>query len=127
MQTLNINDVYTTPCLSTHFPTVDFFEGITLDPSSITANQVTNASVKGSNLFPDVVFDYCNVTFTYAHNGRGNQVVLTYWLPTPNTFQNPLVQWLVQNFWPRPPYSACINTRLLIGPVVSQRALYPLV
>ena len=88
VRALSMSDICTTSYLSTHFPAVDFFEGITLDPSSITANQVTNASVKGNNFYPDAVFDYCNVTFTYAHNGRGDQVVLTYWLPTPNTFQN---------------------------------------
>lgn len=37
--------------------------------------------------FPDATYDYCNVTFSYAHNGRGDNVNLQYWLPSPTNFQ----------------------------------------
>ncbi|KFZ11505.1 hypothetical protein V501_04735 [Pseudogymnoascus sp. VKM F-4519 (FW-2642)] len=62
--------------------------GIVIDSSSVTANIVTDASVNGDNNFPDAVFDYCNVTFAYSHNGADDQVHVWYWLPTPDTFKN---------------------------------------
>lgn len=42
-------------------------------------------------MYPNGVYDYCSVTFSYAHAGRGDSVVLTLWLPTPDNFQN---RWL---------------------------------
>jgi tannase len=50
--------------------------GITLDPTSATANTVYNASVSGEDFFPDATFDYCIVTVAYSHNGRDDQVPL---------------------------------------------------
>ena len=85
---VTLNDICTSTYLATHFPDVDFYAGITLEPDSITANAVYNASSTGNYFFPDVTFDYCNVTFKYSHNGRDDSVLLTYWLPTPATFGN---------------------------------------
>lgn len=62
--------------------------GIVIDSSSVTANIVTDASANGDNNFPDAVFDYCNVTFAYSHNGVDDQVHVWYRLPTPDTFKN---------------------------------------
>ncbi|KFY68189.1 hypothetical protein V498_10724 [Pseudogymnoascus sp. VKM F-4517 (FW-2822)] len=54
----------------------------------ITANIVTGASTNGDNNFPDAVFNYCNVTFAYSHNGADDQVQVWHWLPTPYTYKN---------------------------------------
>jgi tannase len=62
--------------------------GITMDSTSVTANAVYNASVSGEGFFPDATFDYCNVTVAYSHNGRNDQVLLQWWLATPDNFQN---------------------------------------
>lgn len=35
------------------------------------------------------MYDYCNITFAYSHNGLADDVVhVTYWVPTPDKFQN---------------------------------------
>ncbi|CZR55644.1 related to tannase precursor [Phialocephala subalpina] len=88
VQALTLDDLCTTSYITAHFPAVDFYDGITLDPTSINTTAVTNASTSGSVFFPDATFDYCQVTFTYSHNGRNDSVALTYWLPTPANFQN---------------------------------------
>ncbi|KUL88943.1 hypothetical protein ZTR_03460 [Talaromyces verruculosus] len=66
----------------------DFIQGVTLDPSSITANLVSNSSIASSNMYPAAVIDYCNVTLAYSHNGRDDQVLVEYWFPSPEKFQN---------------------------------------
>lgn len=65
-----------------------FIQGVTLDPSSITANLVSNSSIASSNMYPAAVIDYCNVTLAYSHNGRDDQVLVEYWFPSPEKFQN---------------------------------------
>ncbi|KFX95878.1 hypothetical protein O988_05582 [Pseudogymnoascus sp. VKM F-3808] len=79
-------------CTASHVQSSLVFDnlinGIVIDSSSVTANIVTGASVSGNNNFPDAVFDYCNVTFAYSHNGADDQVHVWYWLPAPDNFQN---------------------------------------
>ncbi|KAF4553159.1 Tannase and feruloyl esterase-like protein 4 [Elsinoe fawcettii] len=62
--------------------------GITVDTSSVYAAPVYNTSVSGADFYPDGAFDYCNVSFAYSHNGRDDQVLLQYWLPAPDRFEN---------------------------------------
>lgn len=52
---------------------------IEFDTSSVTASPVYNYTVTGSGMQPDAKFDFCNVTFSYSHAGRSDEVVLTYW------------------------------------------------
>lgn len=65
--------------------------GMTIDATSVTAAPVYNASASGSVMFPDATFDYCNITMAYSHNGRNDSVLLNFWTPTPEKFQN---RWL---------------------------------
>lgn len=83
-----LGDVCTSSYVQASLPADDFYVGITIDASSVSATPVTNTSVTGQTFFPDATFDYCNISFAYAHNGRDDQVLLWYWLPAPESFQN---------------------------------------
>lgn len=83
-----LNDVCTTAYAQASLPSDDFYEGIKINHASVIVSAVTNTSVSGQNFYPDAVFDYCNVTFAYSHVGRNDSVLVTYWLPTPDKFQN---------------------------------------
>lgn len=87
-QAVSFADMCTASYLTDNFPAVDFFQGITLSPSSLTANPVYNHTVTDEYFYPDATFDFCNVTFTYSHDGRDDDVLVTYWMPTPDNFQN---------------------------------------
>ena len=78
-------DVCTVSTVTAALPS---YLGITVDASSVTANAVYNASASGSVMFPDAVFDFCNVTFAYSHDGKSDRVVVAYWLPDPDNFKN---------------------------------------
>lgn len=78
-------------CTSTYaqavLPADDIYEGITIDHSSVVTTSVKNASVQGQEFYPDATFDYCNVSFSYSHNGLNDKVNVVYWLPSPSSFQ----------------------------------------
>lgn len=83
-----LDGVCTSSYVQASLPSADFYTGITIDNSSVSATPVYNTSVSGQDFFPDATFDYCNVSFAYTHNGRDDQVLLWYWLPAPEDFQN---------------------------------------
>ncbi|OQV09061.1 hypothetical protein CLAIMM_13239 [Cladophialophora immunda] len=83
-----LNNVCSVSYVKAHLPPPGFYQGVTLSPSSVTANPVTGVKVVDNDFYPDAVFDYCNVSFTYSHDGLDDQVLLTYWLPAPAQFQN---------------------------------------
>lgn len=83
-----LDDVCTPSYVQAHLPVTGFYQGVTLNSCSVTANPVTNVEVVDNDFYPNAVFDYCNVSFTYSHDGLNDQVTLTYWLPAPDKFQN---------------------------------------
>lgn len=88
VQAATLQDVCSASHVKASLPPADFFPGITIEPSSVAANPVTNAEVMDEVMYPDAVFDYCNVSFAYSHDDRNDQVLLWYWLPAPMNFQN---------------------------------------
>ncbi|KAI0156128.1 Tannase/feruloyl esterase [Pestalotiopsis sp. NC0098] len=69
-------------------PADDFYPGITIDKSSVTTNATTGYTAE-SEWYPTTTIDYCNVTFAYSHDDIAGDIVhVTYWLPTPDNFQN---------------------------------------
>lgn len=84
----SLADVCTSSYVTAHLPAADFYPGITLDTVDVTVTPVYNATVTDQNFFPDATFDYCSVVLTYSHNGLNDEVVVTYWLPAPDKFEN---------------------------------------
>ena len=62
--------------------------GINTANSVVTANPVYNVSVSDEPYYPDATFEYCNVTMTYSHHGKNDKVLLNFWLPSPEKFEN---------------------------------------
>ena len=85
---LTLNDICTANYARGVLPDAHVLPGITIDPSSVQATLVKNASVS-SEWYPSSTIDYCNITFAYSHNNIDNDKVhVTYWLPSPSAFRN---------------------------------------
>lgn len=69
-------------------PKNDYILGVTFDHDSVTANAVYNSSHSDGTFFPDATIDFCNVTFSYTHSGLDQTVIVGYYLPSPDNFQN---------------------------------------
>lgn len=86
------DDICTPSYVASHLPASGYYDdyAISINAGSVTANPVANYTVAplDSPMFPAASFDYCNVTFSYSHDGRGDSVLLTFWLPTPDAFRN---------------------------------------
>lgn len=82
-----LNDVCTAAYVKATLP-LNVMQGLTLNASTLVATAITNRTVLSSNDVPNGQFDYCSVTFAYSHDGRSDQVQVTYWLPTPANFRN---------------------------------------
>lgn len=83
-----IEDICTAEYAVASLPADGFYPGVTIDTTSLTAS-VTTGYEATSNWFPTATIDYCNVTFAYTHDAiPGDLVHVTYWLPSPDTFQN---------------------------------------
>jgi len=64
--------------------------GIDFIPSTITAGALYNqsAAMQPMSSASTATYNYCNVTATFTHTGRGDTVVLKYALPDPSDFKN---------------------------------------
>ncbi|KAJ5659847.1 tannase subunit [Penicillium longicatenatum] len=87
-QAANLGDVCTASRAKAAIPKHGLLPGIVTSSSTITANPVYNVTVTDEVYYPDATFDYCNVTMTYSHQGKDDKVLLNFWLPTPENFQN---------------------------------------
>ncbi|KAL4888885.1 Tannase/feruloyl esterase [Aspergillus ambiguus] len=66
--------------------------GINMIPSTVTASPVYNATVGGmmgsTTSSSSETYNYCNVTVSYTHTGKGDTVVVKYAFPSPSDFKN---------------------------------------
>lgn len=84
----SLADACTISHVQASLPANGTFLGINLDPTSVTANPVYNASNTAQDFFPAATYDYCNVTISYSHNASGDLVHLQYWFPAPDSFKS---------------------------------------
>lgn len=87
-QAATLGDFCTVSRAKAAVPSSGLLPGIITSGSVVTANPVYNVTVTDEVYYPDATFDYCNVTMTYSHNGKDDKVLLNFWLPTPEKFQN---------------------------------------
>lgn len=87
-QSLSIANVCTVSYVQSALPANGTLGNIIIDASSATASAVYNSSFSGNVFYPDAVLDYCNVTFTYSHEGNSDRVLVEYWMPAPSAYQN---------------------------------------
>ncbi|KAJ5925763.1 tannase [Penicillium verhagenii] len=85
--TSSLTDVCTVAHVKASLPD-DVLLGVEFRPTTVTAAPVYNYNDTGSPSFPDSVVSFCNVTFAYTHEGKNDQVLVNYFLPTPSAFQN---------------------------------------
>ncbi|OJJ45207.1 hypothetical protein ASPZODRAFT_160137 [Penicilliopsis zonata CBS 506.65] len=84
----SLSEACTVAKVQAALPADGTFNGLSLSADSVTANTVYNVSYTGQTFFPDTTINYCNVTFTYSHDGADDEVQLEYWLPAPADFAN---------------------------------------
>lgn len=88
----SLTDVCTVANVQAALPLNGTIAGVSLIPSSVTAN-VANASTStgapgGMRKRADAGSTYCNVTVQYSHTGRSDSVKLWYTFPAPADFEN---------------------------------------
>lgn len=89
----SLADVCTVSNVQAALPANGSILGLELLPETVTAAAVYNASTSmgppGSVTAADAVtYNYCNVTVSYAHNGKGDVIPVEFAFPEPHTFKN---------------------------------------
>lgn len=88
VRSASLDEICNTAYVQSKLPAADFYPGITIDASSVLIN-LTLGSTAEFEWYPTTTIDYCNITFTYSHDGiAGDKVAVTYWLPAPSEFKN---------------------------------------
>ncbi|KAJ5755862.1 Tannase [Penicillium manginii] len=85
----SLSDVCTLSNVKSALPANGTLLGINLDSSASVASIVYNATVGGgmsTSSSDSETYNYCNVTLTYTHPGKGDTVVVRYALPEPSDF-----------------------------------------
>ncbi|KAJ4307483.1 hypothetical protein N0V94_009714, partial [Neodidymelliopsis sp. IMI 364377] len=85
---LSLTDLCTTSYAQSKLPTASTLQGITIDPSSVITTLASNYSFTNQVFYPDATVAYCNITFSYTHNGLNDLVNVAYFAPDPSAFKN---------------------------------------
>lgn len=87
----SLSDVCTVANVQAALPANGTIPGVQLIPSSVTANVANSSSTSvGALRKRDTSSTYCNVTVSYSHAGKDDNVVLWYTFPAPSDYQNRL-------------------------------------
>ncbi|KKY25018.1 putative tannase subunit [Phaeomoniella chlamydospora] len=81
----SLADVCTVSNVQSALPSNGTLLGINLLPSTVTASTVYNAT---SGQDSTATYSYCNVTVSYTHTGKGDEVVLKYAFPSPSDYSS---------------------------------------
>ena len=88
----SLADVCTVSNVQAALPANGTLLGIDLIPSAVTASAVYNASTSaggmgGISSGTGTTYSYCNITVTYTHTGKNDEVVVKYAFPQPSDFK----------------------------------------
>lgn len=86
----SLADVCTVSNIQAALPANGTLLGINLIPSAVTASAVYNASTGMGGMggaSSGTTYSYCNVTITYTHTGKNDEVVVKYAFPQPSDFK----------------------------------------
>ncbi|TGO10128.1 hypothetical protein BPAE_1062g00010 [Botrytis paeoniae] len=89
----SLSSVCTTEHVQAAIPTSsdDIPDGITFNSSSLTTTLFSNYTVSGLTFWPEIVTSFCEASIAYSHENLDDQIVVSYFLPSPDTFQNRFV------------------------------------
>ncbi|KAK7183883.1 tannase subunit protein [Paraphaeosphaeria sporulosa] len=85
---VTLEELCTTSYAASKLPATGTYQGITIDENSVITTLTSNSVLKDNTFYPDAAVSYCNITFSYTHDGRGDLVHVAYFAPDPSTFQN---------------------------------------
>jgi tannase len=86
----SLADICTLSNVKSALPSNGTLLGINLIPSSSTVAAVYNATVGGGmgSSSSSETYSYCNVTLTYIHPGKSDNIIVKYAFPAPADFKN---------------------------------------
>ncbi|KAK5113612.1 hypothetical protein LTR85_010841 [Meristemomyces frigidus] len=94
----SLADLCTVSNVQSALPANGTYNGIELIPSAVTASPVYNATLSTGGLrrrqmpttssSSGTTYSYCNVTVTYTHTGKDDEVVVKYVFPSPDDYQS---------------------------------------
>ncbi|KAF2025490.1 tannase-domain-containing protein [Setomelanomma holmii] len=89
----SLADICTTANVQGALPANETLLGISLLPSTVSATAVYYASLgggmnAGASTGSSTTYNYCNVTLSFTHTGKGNVVPIKLAFPEPSTFKN---------------------------------------
>ncbi|KAJ4356192.1 uncharacterized protein N0V89_004222 [Didymosphaeria variabile] len=85
---VTLEELCTTTYAASKLPAAGTYQGITIDQSSVITTLTSNFAVQDNTFYADATISYCNITFSYTHDGRDDLVHVAYFAPDPSAFQN---------------------------------------